>query len=264
MLWRSSALGLMSILSLGTFLGFFVMLYVRRMEHLREVASQNQRLVAVGRTVAAMCHELNTPLGTIVLAGKDLEHIGAAAGQDEIVELARTVTLSASRASEIISLLRGTVRPSARREPVDVAAFVLEHAGRELDRLGFRGERVVYATAGASLSLLPTALGQILSNLLANAVDALAGAASPRIEVIVAPRAGGVEVSITDNGHGVPDDFLGRLGEPFQTTKAEGTGLGLYVSSLLAERMGGRLELENLPGAGARLTLSLGAGEGGS
>ena len=58
---------------------------------------------------------------------------------------------------------------------------------------------------------------------------------------------------------GISRSLLPRVREPFQTTKAEsgGMGLGLYVSSLLAERMGGSLAIDNAPGGGARATLTL-------
>jgi C4-dicarboxylate-specific signal transduction histidine kinase len=100
---------------------------------------------------------------------------------------------------------------------------------------------------------------QILSNVLTNAVQAVAAVARPRISVRLRARRGRAEIAVEDNGPGISPALLPRIGEPFHTTKAEagGMGLGLYVSSLLAERMGGALAVENLAPAGARVTLTL-------
>jgi two-component system sensor histidine kinase RegB len=253
---------LVSLLALAVFLGFFVMLFQRRLEALRSETARHEKLAGLGRTVAAMCHELNTPLGTIVLAGRDLERIGqhgfdANAVPADVEELARTVVMSAERASNIIGLLRGSVAPNTPDQLIDAAAFTSDYVTRELDRLGFRGQRLLSLPASAPVRVMPLALGQILTNLVTNAVDAMRDIAEPRLLVEMLLRTETVELGISDNGPGVQSNFLPRVGEPFQTTKAEGTGLGLYVSTILAERMGGRLELESAAGRGTRLTLVL-------
>jgi C4-dicarboxylate-specific signal transduction histidine kinase len=84
--------------------------------------------------------------------------------------------------------------------------------------------------------------------------------AKPRIEVTVGDAPGGrIEISVRDNGPGIEPEVLDRLGEPFQTTKEAkgGMGLGLYVSSVLAGRMGGDLRVDTPEGGGTRVTLSL-------
>ena len=225
-----------------------------------------QRLIvrfwATKKPVAAICHELNTPLGTIVLAGKDLLHVGRELGLTDVEQLARTVTEDAQRAADIIGLMRGYVAPGERRETLAIGPFIERYATQELDRLGFRGERHIHTQdvgPGLNLVVLRAALSQVMTNILANAVEAMAGALTPRIEVRVSERDREVEVSIRDNGPGVSPDVIQRLGEPFQTTKRDvgGTGLGLYVSTLLAERMGAVLQLESERGKGTRVTLAL-------
>lgn len=202
-----------------------------------------------------MCHELNTPLGSILIAGKDLELISAAAPDGgEVSSLARTVTDQARRAADLIDLLRGHIRPGQVLESIDLGAFAAEYARSELVRLGWRGTVVVEAEAGLWAKVYRSALCQILTNLLRNAVDAMGE--KGRITVRAARVEAGVSVTVEDDGPGV--DGRLQLGEPFQTTKADraGTGLGLYASTLLAERMGGTLELESRPGL-TRVTLTL-------
>jgi two-component system sensor histidine kinase RegB len=214
-----------------------------------------------------MSHELNTPLATILLASRDLAEVGTqlAAGQGgedaaDVARLARTVADEAQRAADIIGMMRGQVRPDQASEDLDVAAFVRDFAGRELDRLGYAGERRLPGAEAVPARVLKAGLAQVLTNVLTNAVQATGGQARSTIEVTVADRRGRLEVSVRDDGPGIDPDVLGRLGEPFHTTKdaGGGMGLGLYVSSVLAERMDGVLHVESPAGpAGTLVTLSL-------
>jgi C4-dicarboxylate-specific signal transduction histidine kinase len=156
------------------------------------------------------------------------------------------------------------VRPGQLNETVDLSTFVADFATRELDRLGFAGERLLPAPEPLAMPVLKAGLGQLLKNVLTNAVEAISAAsprvAKPRIEVTVGAAPGGrVEISVRDNGPGIEPEVLDRLGEPFQTTKEAkgGMGLGLYVSSVLAGRMGGDLRVDTPEGGGTRVTLSL-------
>lgn len=258
---------LVALMALGMFMALFVFVYAHRIESLREQSERAERLASLGRTVGAMCHELNTPLGTILIAGKDLALMGRELGSTEIEELAETVADDARRASDIIGLMRGSLSPDARKMVVALGGFVRRHAEAELDRLGYHGERRLLCDDATEVVVIDAALRRVLTNLLTNAVDATSQTVAPRITVEVGPTSDAlgsdgaeqVEVRITDNGPGVRRDLVERLGEPFQTTKADrgGTGLGLYVSNLLAERMGGSLVLETVVGAGTSLCLTL-------
>lgn len=124
--------------------------------------------------------------------------------------------------SRAVALLAHRVRPLARR-------FGLDADGR---REGF----------GA-----PGALVHAATNVLANALDAIEGVkGAPRVQVRVLPRSsGGVEVRVSDEGVGIPEELRGRLFEPRFTTKApgRGTGLGLHLARRLMARHGGEVFL---------------------
>lgn len=245
--------------ALSLFTGFFVFIFAQRLEAFRDQVARNDKLAALGRTLGAMSHELNTPLGTIHLAARELTLIGQEMSNAEVERLGQTVVEEAARASDVIALLRGYVQPDAHGEWMDVCAFVPAWANRELDRLHYAGERVVRTGPATEAWVIRAALCQVLSNVLRNASEALHAGAHPRLEVDVVPLPHAVEVRVRDSGPGIATQLLATLGEPFQTTKADqgGTGLGLYVSTLLAERMGGALALESAPGQGTRVTLTL-------
>jgi two-component system sensor histidine kinase RegB len=252
---------LAAIASLGLFLGTFVVVYARKLTELREASERNERLAMLGRLVGGMSHELATPLGTILLGSRDLAEI-TRESSPEAAELAGAIAAEAERATDIIGLMRGHIRPDQRAEVVDLSALVTDIVKRELDRLNFPGVRVISAPEPVPAAVLRVGLGQVLRNLLANAVHATGEARPPaerRIEVEVAACGDLAEVSVTDNGPGFSPAIAGRLGEPFQTTKEEagGLGLGLYVSTVLARQMRASLRAEDAEGGGARVTLTL-------
>ena len=109
-------------------------------------------------------------------------------------------------------------------------------------------------------------LQQVLINLVLNARDAVADAPGRpatgtlgHIAVRMAAAAdGGMELTVDDDGPGIPDTVMPRLFEPFFTTKptGKGTGLGLSISHGIIKRMGGRIAAENRPDGGARFRIA--------
>jgi signal transduction histidine kinase len=109
------------------------------------------------------------------------------------------------------------------------------------------------------LSLVPDQISQVFINILLNSVDALEGRSDPRIEVVVERDDEFVKVSITDNGSGISEDHLAKIGEPFFTTKpvGQGTGLGLWVSQGIIKSFHGDIRLKSKRGEGTTFTVIL-------
>ncbi len=258
---RLEVLGALGALgSLIWFLGFFASVYTQRLADLRRESARNEKLAMLGRLVGGMSHELSTPLATILLGSNELVDM-TREGDPEAAKMARTIADEARRASDIIGLLRGHIRPDQRAAKVSLDELVPAYAAKELDRLDFRGERVFVTPEPVLVTVLEVGLCQVLTNLLSNAAQATSpeGRSARRIEVAVMRREKWIEVSVTDDGPGFSPEILERLGEPFHTTKEEqgGMGLGLYVSSVLAKRMNAVLQIENAEEGGARVTLLL-------
>jgi two-component system sensor histidine kinase RegB len=113
---------------------------------------------------------------------------------------------------------------------------------------------------GRVVDVPPRATAQALRGLLDNACDASSAEAS--VAMRVASEHGECRIEVRDQGAGMPSEVLARAGEPFFTTKepGKGMGLGLFLAHALADRLGGRLELDSTPGRGtvARLVLPYG------
>jgi two-component system, sensor histidine kinase RegB len=250
---------LVSLTSLTLFLGFFVVVFAHRLDELRQQNLRNERLAMLGRMVGGMSHELSTPLATILLASRDLVDVARETGSEDAATLAETVAGEARRASDIISLMRGQIRLDQRMESVELTRFVRELVEAELGRLGYGGELAFDTPRPLRANVLRPALQQVLTNLLANAVEATSDTALPRLWVSVEQSGEVCEIAVSDNGPGLCPEIAGRLGEPFQTTKTSqgGMGLGLYISSMMASRMNAVLRMESVETGGAKVTLCL-------
>jgi two-component system C4-dicarboxylate transport sensor histidine kinase DctB len=110
----------------------------------------------------------------------------------------------------------------------------------------------------------PNRMEQVLVNLIGNALDAMAGLSSPRVDIGVDILGPTIRLEVRDYGKGLGDDVLPQLFEPFFTTKDAGLGLGLPISAGIVGDFGGTLTGGNHPGGGAVFTLELPLADGGA
>jgi len=103
----------------------------------------------------------------------------------------------------------------------------------------------------------PAMLRQVLHNLFQNALDALAGVDNPRILVATTMGTGGILLTVRDNGTGIAEGVMGRIFEPYVTTKPKGTGLGLAIVKKIVDEHHGRILVENVKPHGANVSIVL-------
>ncbi|MBR9981050.1 MAG: hypothetical protein KFF50_08490 [Desulfatitalea sp.] len=232
---------------------------------------RSEKMAAVGRLAAGIAHEIGNPIGIVLgyldlLKRSDLE-------PHEHDDFARRAEDEIQRINTIISQLLDLARPkesgahhvSAHQVIEDMAAVMAHQpmmAGIDLqiqlnaakDRLWANGDQ----------------LRQVLLNLLLNAGDAIhdagradAGRIAITTENLIresAPQGGQwLTVAVEDNGAGIAADQVDNIFDPFYTTKppGRGTGLGLAVSYMIVEQMGGTIVVDSRSGQGASLTLHL-------
>jgi two-component system C4-dicarboxylate transport sensor histidine kinase DctB len=227
----------------------------RERARLRDLLTAAGRLAEFGRFAAQQIHELRQPLFAIkglgqLLLEKDRVEL------DEVLDFARHIVDQSERLTALVSNLRqfSAPMPQHGKRRVEVGPVLVRVTSLLEYRLR-KGPtmRTQIAPDVPALAVLPHALEQILINLLANALDAVASVPAPVIQVraqIVAADPRFVAIEVGDNGAGIAKAVRARLFETFFTTKGEeqGTGLGLAVSREIARSAGGELALLEDPG----------------
>jgi two-component system sensor kinase FixL len=228
-----------------------------QIEEQRRALSHLARVSALGQLSGALAHELNQPLASI---GSNAEAArlllkrrpGDLAQFDEILH---DIIQENQRAAEVIRRLRAMLkRGETHLQPLDVGELI-----REVLELAHAEVVIRRVTVTASIAPdLPPVLGdrvqlqQVLLNLILNACEAMSAMADCRLAVTAATMPNdAVQISIRDNGPGIPKALMDRLFEPFVTTKPEGLGLGLSISRTIVASHGGRLWAENDCAGGA-------------
>jgi signal transduction histidine kinase len=219
------------------------------------------RLAALGVLAAGVAHEVNTPLtGISSYAQLLLAETDAADPRRELLEKVERQTF---RASRIVSgLLEFARQPGRERRPVDLATVVADTAELLRERLSAKAVRFHAGATPADGAVVVGSEGelqQVFTNLMLNAIDAMAPQGGGELAVSFESRADRVVVHVEDSGPGIPEQHLGTIFEPFFTTKRGegGTGLGLSISHNIVEQHGGRLVAENRPEGGGRFSVEL-------
>jgi nitrogen fixation/metabolism regulation signal transduction histidine kinase len=145
-------------------------------------------------------------------------------------------------------------------EPLDVDHFVSEVTELYRGNTGNGGPQLELHAEGARINADPVRLRQVLHNLIKNAQEAMEEQASAKVRVVTRLREEDescyVEMQVADQGPGFSDEMLGKLFEPYMTTKTKGTGLGLAIVKKIVEEHGGIIWAENCAD-GACITLRL-------
>ncbi len=235
-----------------------------------------QRSIAWGEVARRLAHEIKNPLTPIQLSAERLQMKleGKLSGPDmELLNKSTgTIVNQVAAMKRMVDDFRDYARtPPAVLEPLDLNQLIEEILHLYLN--GDSGD-IIHPSLAPGLPLVmgdQTQLRQVLHNLLQNAQDAMAeqqvGAAHPRIDVTseaihYRSADGGVNtavrVAISDNGPGFAPKILARAFEPYVTSKARGTGLGLPMVKKIIDEHGGRIDIENrVDGSGASVVILL-------
>ena len=219
-----------------------------------------QRSAAWGEVARRLAHEIKNPLTPIQLSAERLQLKLAdklANGDAEMLQRGTQTIINQVRAMKhMVDDFRDYARlPAPELAPLDLNALIGEVLG-------------LYETSRASIDIglaedLPMVLGdatqlrQVIHNLLRNAEDALEGKEDGHIELCTERRGGAARLAVIDNGPGFPPEMLARVFEPYVTTKAKGTGLGLPIVKKIIDEHHGNIEIGNAPAGGARIEIRL-------
>jgi two-component system sensor kinase FixL len=223
-------------------------LHSERDRELQKRLMRMTRLATVGEMAAGVAHELNQPLTAIANYAQAGERLlgSTAVAEIDLRSVLQRITTQAVRAGDVMQRLRALVSsPASSRELTDVNPLI-EEVG-SLIRADAKAHRVsCKLELGEGLPPIEAdrvQLQQVLLNLFHNAVESFEDGASDDREVVVQSTVadGQLEISVADNGPGVPAAMMPRLFHPFSTSKNGGTGLGLAVSQTIVRAHQGSL-----------------------
>jgi len=236
-----------------------------QVRHLEEQLLHADRLVILGELTAGIAHEINQPLTAIAAyadAGcKIIGEIDDAAARD-MRSVCERIGGQARRAGEVVQRLRSLVRSGkvskGRHDLNEIIRNILLLFEFEIKRTGT--QLIFHPLESLEVMYVDEIqIQQILVNLIKNGLDAIAEAdqRGGRVEIRIAQQGQEVEISVTDNGPGVPEALRPRLFESFFTTKPKGVGLGLSICKNIAAAHGGTLRHEQPVQGGSRFVLTL-------
>jgi signal transduction histidine kinase len=248
---------------------------------------QSEKMASLGELTAGIAHEIQNPLNFVnnfsevsseLLAEMkqeidkgDLEEVKLIA--DDVIQNLEKILHHGKRADGIVKGMLQHSRSSAgQKEPTDINILADEYL-----RLAYHGIRAKEKSFNATLktsfddsigliNIIPQDIGRVVLNLITNAFYAVGekkkqfpGEYEPTITVTTKKTAYGTEISVSDNGNGIPAKVVEKIFQPFFTTKptGQGTGLGLSLSYDILKAHGGEIRVETKEGEGTLFTIIL-------
>ena len=232
----------------------------RTIEELREAQKavlQAEKLATIGQMSAGIAHELNTPLTYIM---GNLELLQAQGLSERQKDMLASVGRGAERIKGLAQSLLAFSRPGQEvPTPLNVNEVIdrsLELCHYQVLKSGVQLEKELAASL-PTVSGVSNQLEMALINLVVNAIQAMARGG--RLRITSQSVDGGVEIAVADTGPGIPEAIQATIFEPFITTKPEGQGTGLGLSTVLmvVERHNGRINFTTKAGAGTTFRIHL-------
>jgi nitrogen fixation/metabolism regulation signal transduction histidine kinase len=236
---------------------------------------QAQRDAAWGEVARRLAHEIKNPLTPIQLSAERLRRRYLAQMSEADAQVLDRATHTIIQQVEAMKEMVDAFRDYARAPELDISRFDLNQLVLEVCEMYRQRDAGIRLRLRLDDALPPIEadsgrVRQILHNLLTNAAEALHGRGG-EIDVCTRRRdedgQRSIEIRVEDDGPGFPEHALEQIFEPYVTTKPKGTGLGLAIVKKIVEEHGGRIEAENRPAGGARVSVLLpvdDAGRGGA
>lgn len=221
---------------------------------------QSEKMASLGKLAAGVAHEINNPLGGILIFSKML--LEDLSPNDPRTEDLERICQEATRCKEIVKgLLEFARQTSYKMEPTDLNRALQQGISLLENQALFHNIRIV-KELDPNLPLIianSSQLNQVFMNIILNAAEAMQGQGTLTIRTQLGPEKNTVLIEFADTGCGIKEEHLSQIFEPFFTTKevGKGTGLGLAMSYGIIEKHRGRIWVKSKEGEGATFTIEL-------
>lgn len=225
----------------------------------QQMLIRSEKLASVGRLAASIAHEINNPLLPIQI---NLEHMlediefGDKIQAEDIKKTQESVERIRRIVNRLLEFTGKRQMGETTLQSLDINALI--ESVMSLNRKFFQQEGL---SIDMNLAPLPQISGnkdqleQVLMNLALNAKAAMSKGG--KLKVTTSSVEDAVVIEMQDTGHGIPQDMIDRIFEPFVSTKEEGTGLGLFISHGIIENHNGSIQVESEPGKGSNFIVRL-------
>jgi signal transduction histidine kinase len=248
---------------------------------------QSEKMASLGELTAGIAHEIQNPLNFVnnfsAVNSELIEELTQEIDKGNLAEVKLIasdirenedkITHHGKRADAIVKgMLQHSRTPTGQKEPTDINALADEylrlsyHGLRAKDKSFNATTNVDFDNAIGKINIIPQDIGRVLLNLYNNAFYAVSEKQThsevgyePIVSVNTRKTPDRVEIEVTDNGNGIPGNILGKIFQPFFTTKptGQGTGLGLSLSYDVIRSHGGELKVESKEGEGSKFIIQL-------
>ncbi|MBA3685267.1 MAG: PAS domain-containing protein [Planctomycetes bacterium] len=238
-----------------------------RLRVLEEGAQRSAHLAALGEMAAGIAHEVRNPLTSLRGCAQELADLNMRDGNRDGADLAKIMIDEADRLARIVEDFLSLSRMrTPRREDIRVEQVLSDLRELYQRREDLRPGALVFVVDPDTPSAFVDAdqFRQALINLINNSIEALRGSAGSSITVTARAAPSGnplgsaaIEITVADNGPGIPAELLNRIFTPFFSTKSRGTGLGLSLVQRIVRDHEGLVRIDSAPGKGTAVVLLL-------
>jgi two-component system NtrC family sensor kinase len=229
------------------------------LERQRQELQRAERLAAVGRISAHITHEIRNPLNSLglnaELLAEEIEQGASTEARALVGAITREVDRLNAVAEEYLRFARLPRLVMAREDLNEIVGGLLDFVTPEMQGAGVAVEREL----APDLPAVRGDEGQLRAaflNLFRNSREAMSGGGTLRVRSVRAAD-GGVEVTVSDTGSGIPPEQLERIFDPFFSTKSGGTGLGLAFSLQVVKEHGGAIQCQSEVGRGTTFAVRI-------
>ena len=236
--------------------------YVLVIDDISEV-TQAQRHSAWGEIARRLAHEIKNPLTPIQLSAERIQHkFQNKLNEDDSSILERSTNTIINQVNALKIMVNEFTEyarpPKTQKDTVRIDDLIDEVIGL------YEISEIIKIKKSKNIPIIyadQNKLRQVIINLLENSRDALKGIEKPKIRIFINNKNNEVELIVEDNGIGVPDEIIGRIFEPYVTSKKTGTGLGLAIVHKIIEEHNGKIVIERIKNSGTRVKINLKIGK---